>query len=425
MLDINKFFDEGSFIELSNKVSENVTVGYATVEERLVYLISDNGRFLDLKAVNKIEKIYELALETGAPVVYFINNNGIDIKGEYPLSLYGKIYKMQSLARNKIIQIAVVSGNCFSGSSIIAENCDFVFVDKENAKMWTILPISINGNVDDIKSKGENIGKTFFVDGVFDANEIAQSIRDIVYYLPSNCEDNDTYVECTDDLNRKIPIIDFKNDDLVREIADYKKDFEIKKEYAKGTYTGFIKLNGQTIGVIANKNEEKTICKNQLRKINKFMNFLDKFNLPLLSIVDAKAFKIKENEDQDISINIANVVKTYVKLKVPKVVLIKNAIGLPGFIMGSKSMGADLVFAYKDSNIRFMDAKNLALMTFEDEINKSSDKVKALDEKMEDIRKDYNVDRALKEYVIDDVIEKERTRQILVSAFEVLWTKKV
>lgn len=423
---INKMVDEGSFIELSKGVSDTVVIGYGTVCGKLVYVISDTGKYIDEMYLKKVSYIYNLSMKTGAPIVYIINNQGLKLDDNVKsLSYYGEIIKLQTRASGIIVQIAIISGACMGGSSIIANNCDFVFLDKEKAKLWSVLPISIKENIDDKSSEVENIKKSMMVDGVFTENELYTEVHKLIDYLPSNFIDSDTYEETDDDINRQTPNINNKKiDDFVKEISDNNEVFEIKQFFAEGLFTGFIKLNGQTVGVIANRSEQKRICKNQLMKMKKFITFLDSFSIPLLTIVNANKFHVHDNEDQDISLFASKAAFTYANANIPKVALIREAVGIPGLIMGSKSLGSDIVYAYKDSKLNLMDIKLEAEMIYQDEINKSKDKIKTLEEKTNELTKAYNIENALKEYQIDDIIEENATRQMVVSAFELLFTKR-
>ena len=423
---IKRLVDDGSFVEISKEVTDNCVIGYGTVCGKLLYIISDTGKFIDEMYLKKVKKIYSLAMETGAPIVYIMNNQGLKLDDNIKaLSYYGDIIKLQTRASGIIVQIAVVSGNCMGGSSVIANNCDFVFLDKEKAKLWSVLPISIKENIDDTTSQAKLIQNSMMVDGIYDENELYTKIHELIDYLPSNFVDNDTYEESDDDINRATNNINTKKIiDFVPEIADDNRVFELKKVFAEGLYTAFIKLNGQTVGVMANRCDQKHICKHQLMKMKKFVTFLDSFSIPLLTIADTNSFCVKENEDQDISLFASKAAFAFANATIPKVTLVREAVGIPGLVMGSKPLGADLVYAYKTSKMSLMDLKVEAGLVFQDDINKSNDKVKALDEKTKELEQANDITKALKGYVIDDIIEESATRQMLISAFELLFTKR-
>lgn len=423
---IKSIVDDGSFVEISREVSDNCVIGYGTVCGKLLYIVSDTGRFIDEMYLKKVKQIYEFAIKTGAPIVYIINNQGLKLDDNIKaLSYYGDIIKLQTKASGIIVQIAVVCGACMGGSSIIANNCDFIFLDKNQAKLWSVLPISIKENTDDSTSQAELIQKSMMVDGIYEEKELYTKVHELIDYLPSNFIDNDTYEEAEDDINRQTPNINSKKIiDFVPTIADDGNVFELKKVFAEGLYTAFIKLNGQTIGVMANRCDQKHICKSQLMKMKKFVTFLDSFSIPLLTIVDTNSFCVKDNKDQDISLFASKAAFTFANATIPKVTLVREAVGMAGLIMGSKSLGADLIYAYKTSKMSVMDLKVEVGLVYKDEINKSNDKVKALEEKTRELEQKNDITKALKDYVVDDVIDESATRQILVSAFELLFTKR-
>lgn len=423
---IKSIVDENSFVEISKEVTDNCVIGYGTVCGKLIYIISDTGKFIDEMYFEKVKRIYELAIKTGAPIVYIINNQGLQLSDKAKaLTYYGKIISLQTRASGIIVQIAVVSGNCMGGSSIIANNCDFVFLDKEKAKLWSVLPISIKENTDDKTSMAKLIQNSMMVDGIYEEKELYLKIHELIDYLPSNFIDTDTYEESEDDINRQTNNINSKMIiNFVPEIADEGKAFELKQAFAKGLYTGFIKLNGQTVAVMANRCDHKHICKHQLMKMKKFITFIDSFSIPLLTIVDVNSFCVKENADQDIALYASKAAFTFANANIPKVTLIREAVGMPGLIMGSKSLGADIVYAYKSSKIALMREDIEAEMLYKEDINNSQDKQKTLEEKIKELEKENDITKALKDYIIDDIIDESATRQMLVSAFELLFTKR-
>lgn len=423
---IKKIVDEESFVEISKEVTDNCVIGYGTVCGKLLYIISDTGKFIDEMYLKKVKHIYELAMKTGAPIVYIMNNQGLKLDDNIKaLSYYGDIIKLQTRASGIIVQIAIVAGSCMGGSSVITNNCDFVFLDKDKSKLWSVLPVSIKDNIDDTTSQAKLIQNSMMVDGIYAEDELYTRVHELIDFLPSNFIDNDTYEETEDDPNRQTPNINSKKFiDFVPEIADNHNVFELKKAFAEGLYTAFIKLNGQTVAVMANRCDQKHICKHQLMKMKKFITFVDSFSIPLLTIADTNSFCVKENEDQDIALFASKAAFAFANATIPKVTLVREAVGIPGLIMGSKSLGADMVYAYKTSKMSLMDLKVEAGLLFKDEIDKSSDKVKTLEEKTKEMEKANDISIALKDYVIDDIIDESATRQMLASSFEILFTKR-
>ena len=410
---IVKIFDKGSLIELSKDIESNISIGYGTINEKLVYFISENKNIININQLDKIKKIYNLAMSVGAPIIFDIDNNGVDLNNPLEnLYLYGDIYKLQSKASGMILQIGIISGVCAGGMATVASGFDFLFIDEDNGKIFTLPPITIGENTNNDSSKAKYVKNSLLIDGSYKIDDLIIYIKKIIEILPSNYIDNDSYDECNDDLNRKTNnILNLDNFNFVKEISDNNNIYEIKSNYSKSVFTGFIKLNGQTIGVVANQNNEKYLCKNGIKKIIKFIKFLDSFSIPLLTITDIKKFNIKNNDDQDISIDAFNLSYAYVNSTIPKVTIIKNAIGIPGIILGSKSLNVDIVYAYNNSVISPFD-KSVFIELKNDNNDNNYETI-------------FSGNNLIKNNIIDCIINEEDTRQMLISAFEMLFTKKI
>lgn len=422
---VKKILDDESFIEISELFEPSVHIGYGTINSKLVYLIVESNSIINNKYVEKVSSLYDKAVQMGAPVLYFIDNAGIDITDNSSLSYYGKILSKQNIASGVIPQIAIITGSCGGGMSIIANGCDFVYIDKNNGKLWTIPPVSIKNNINNDLSLAENVQKTMLVDNILETNDLHNEIRELMKYLPSNFDDSD-YSECEDNLNRMTADFYNKNTvDSIKELADNNKYLEIKTEFGKGVTTGFIKLNGQTIAVVGNVSKEKRLCKNGLRKIKKFITFADSFSIPILTIVDVLEFKKEDNNDLLVSLPASRVAFSYVNATVPKVTLIKNAVGVAGLVMGSKSLNVDMVYAFDNSNISIMNEKVLAEILYSSELETVEDKSKFLNEKSNEILNNNNAKRVANNNLIDSIIKDNEVRQMTIAAFEMLFTKRV
>ena len=423
---VKNLFDNGSFIEISKDVEPTVHIGYGTVNDKLVFCILETGGILNELTTQKIVSIYDKAINMGAPIIYCFNNNGINISDSSNMSFYGRIIDKMCAASGVIVQIGIVAGKCLGCSSIMANACDFIFVDKNDGEFSLLPPISIENIKNNDNKMPSYLSKTVLVDNVLPTNEIYNFVRDLIDYLPSNYADNDTYDVCEDDLNRKTEdLMKIDTIESIKQIADYNKYLEIKKEYAQSITTGFIKLNGQTIAVIANNSKDKKICNMCIRKATKMIKFADSFDIPILTIVDVENFSMKDEKDLFVSMPASKLAISYVNATVPKVTLIKNAVGTASFIMGSKNLNIDLVYAFNNSHISIMNEQILAQMLYQDEIENAKDKIKILNDKTNEIKNNNNSLNALKSYNIDDIIANEDSRLRLISAFEMLFTKKV
>ena len=278
---INSLLDANSFVEIGQAVtarttdfnmtekkapSDGVITGYGVIDGSLVYVYSQdasvlNGTVGEMHA-KKIAKIYDLALKVGAPVIGLVDCAGLRLQeATDALEAFGEIYLKQTLASGVIPQITAIFGTCGGGMAVIPSLTDFTFMESKKGKMFVNTPNALEGNntdkcdtaAADFQSK-----ETGVIDGVGTEDEILGQIRSLVSLLPSNNEDTDNYTECTDDLNRVCAdLANCAGDTAIAlsQIADNGEFFETKADYAKDMVCGFIKLNGSTVGAVANRSE--------------------------------------------------------------------------------------------------------------------------------------------------------------------------
>ena len=273
------FLDAGSFVEIGGAVTarttdfnmkekdtpaDGVITGYGVIDGNLVYVYSQdvsvlNGAIGEMHA-KKIVNIYDMAMKMGAPVIGLIDCAGLRLQeATDALEAFGKLYQKQALASGVIPQITAVFGTCGGGLSVVPALTDFTFMEEKNAKLFLNSPNALPGN--DIKKcdtssaayQSENTG---LVDMIGSEAEILGEIRALVTILPCNNEENASYDECLDDLNRVCAGIENATEDTAIALATISDDnffFETKRNYAKDMVTGFIRLNGMTVGAVANR----------------------------------------------------------------------------------------------------------------------------------------------------------------------------
>ena len=278
---IATLLDEGSFVEIGGAVtarsttfnlqekaapSDGVITGYGVIDGNLVYVYSQdasvlNGTVGEMHA-KKITRLYDLAMKTGAPVIGLVDCAGIRLQeATDALEAFGQIYLKQTLASGVIPQITAIFGTCGGGMAVIPSLTDFTFMETKNGKLFTNTPNAIPGN--DISKCDTSSAKfqsetTGLADGIGTEEEILADIRSLVCMLPSNNEEDSSYEECNDDLNRVCADIANASEDTaiaLAQIADNQILVETKKDYAKEMVTGFIRLNGMTVGVVANRSK--------------------------------------------------------------------------------------------------------------------------------------------------------------------------
>lgn len=452
---LNILFDEGTFVEINAFVTgataaEGVVSGYGSVNDRLVYAYSQDfsamGGALGKANSKKIAYTMELAAKMGAPVVAILDSKGVKIsEGIEALASIGEIFAKNTELSGLVPQISVVLGDCAGGSIFTPAMSDFVFMAEKNTNMYLNSPAVISGNCDEsctsdevggAKACAEN-GSADFVCAT--EEECFAEVKSLLDYLPSNnLEGTPVYVP-TDDINRISENIlsyipengaDFDIRNIVKEVVDNALFFETAAEYAKSVVTGFAKLNGTAVGIVANNSLENNglLCVCAAKKAKKFINICDSFNIPVITFVDCGGFKLSKcQEKKGIADATASLLATYASVTVPKVtVIVRKAYGSAYLAMGSKVCGADMVFAYPTAEISIMAPEGAANIVYSEEIASSSDPVSFRNEKIEEYKNVVAAPyTAAKNGYIDDVIEPDSTRPRLISAIEMLATKRV
>ena len=425
---INALLDAGSFVEIGAHVAarysaagevngDGVVTGYGTIDGALVYVYAQDPSYLggsigEMHA-KKISKLYNLAVDMKAPVIAIVDCAGVRLnEGNDSLFSFGCMFRHQAKASGIVPQITAVFGTCGGGMAVAAAMSDFVFMEKDS-KLFLNSPNAVEGNYEgkcDTASAAFQSEKTGIADFTGTADEINAAIRELVGMIPHSNVDDFSFFECDDDLNRAVAGIESLKCkvEMIRQIADNGKFLEIKADNAQCIVTGFMKLNGNTIGVVANNANEKTICFGGCKKAIHFINFCDSFGVPVLTLADIDGFKRNEHNEKLLPRGIAKLAYTYAGATVPKVtVIVGDAYGTAGVVMNSKAIGADLVYAWTGAKMGLMDKSLLDGIT------------DAVDKDINDA--EYNARRGY----VDDIIAPAETRQRLAAAFEMLLSKEV
>lgn len=455
---IFSLLDENSFVEIGAHVmarattfnmkqsetpGDGVVTGYGVIEGHLVYVYSQdvsvmNGSVGEMHA-KKIINLYNLSLKTGAPIVGFIDSAGIRLQeATDALNAFGEIYLKQTLASGVIPQITAIFGSCGGGLAMMSALTDFTFMEEKSAKLFVNTPNSLAGNSID---KCNNTTAMFqssesgMVSGVGSETEIVEKIRTLVSFLPENNEDDMSYEECLDDLNRLVPeIAGLKEDTLLafEALADENYFFEIKGDYAKEMVTGFMKLNGITIGCIANRSMvhdadgriiqkfDSVLTTAGCQKASDFITFCDAFNVPLLSLTNVTGYEASVASEKTIAKAVAKLTYSFANATIPKVnVVIGKAFGNAYIAMNSKAIGADVTIAWDSAEIGMMDAALAAKIMYEGE---SAEVIKDKTEEYEKLQN--NIFSAAGRGYVDEIIEADQSRKYIIGAFEMLFTKR-
>ena len=441
---IESLLDENSFVEIGGMVtarstdfnmqqketpSDGVITGYGVIDGNLVYVYSQdasvlNGTLGEMHA-KKITKLYDMACKMGAPVIGLIDCAGVRLQeATDALNGFGEIYLKQTLASGVVPQIAAVFGTCGGGLAVVPGLADFTFMEESKAKLFVNSPNAIEGNEvskcnsASAKFQAEEAGN---VDVVGDEAGILAQIRQLVTMLPANNEDDDSYEECMDDLNRvceDLGSVEYSAPYILSSISDGNVFFETKANYAKDMVTGLIKLNGMTVGAVANNDTDMT-ARGALKAAD-FINFCDAFNIPVLSITNVKGYKANMCTERNIAKAMAKLTYAFANATVPKVnVIAGTAYGSAYVSMNSKGIGADVVYAWTGSSIGMMDAKLAAKIMYAD-----ADAAKQQEKAKEYAALQASPEAAARRGYVDSIIEPKDTRKYVIGAFEMLFTKR-
>ena len=457
-LRIANLLDEGSFVEIGGAVtarsttfnlqekaapSDGVITGYGVIDGNLVYVYSQDadvlGGALGEMHAKKIARIYDMAMKMGAPVIGLIDCAGLRLQeATDALEAFGSLYHKQALASGVIPQVTAIFGMCGGGLAVVPGLTDFTFMEAKDGKLFVNSPNALEGN--EISkcntASAEYQSKTAgLVDGIGAEAEILGQIRDLVCMLPANNEDDMSYEECTDDLNRICADIANASEDTaiaLAQIADNQILVETKKDYAKEMVTGFIRLNGMTVGVVANRSKvynaeaeveaefDSVLTVDGCKKATDFVNFCDAFSIQVLTLTNVTGFAATVESEKNMASAVAKLTYAFANATVPKVnVIVGKAFGSAYVSMNSKSIGADLVYAWPTAEIGMMDAKLAAQIMYADA------DAETLNEKAAEYKElQSSPNSAAARGYVDAIIEPADTRKYVIGAFEMLFTKR-
>lgn len=385
----------------------------------------------------KIVRLYELAMKTGAPVIGLIDSAGLRLQeATDALHAFGEIYLKQTLASGVIPQITAVFGTCGGGLGLFSTMTDFTFMEEKSAKLFVNAPNALDGNVItkcDSSSAQFQAKESGIVDVTGDEEAVLAGIRRLVGFLPSNNQEVAAQ-ECRDDLNRTTPELAGCVGDTaiaLSVLADGRDFLEVKAAYAKDMVTGFIKLNGATVGCVANRCEvydgdgkleekmEPVLTVAGCEKAADFINFCDSFNIPVLSLTNVKGYEATVASEKGIARAAAKLTYAFANATVPKVNLILGkAYGTAYVAMNSKGIGADMTLAWPTAEIGTMDAKLAAKIMYDGQGAEVIDAKAA-----EYAALQTSALSAAQRGYVDQIVEVADTRKYIIGAFEMLCTK--
>lgn len=463
---MNLLFDEGTFVELDAYVThrcvnfgmknteapgEGVVTGYGMVDGRLVYAYAQDftviGGSLGEMHAGKICKVLDNALKVGAPVVGMNDSGGARIQeGVDALSGYGKIFYRNTIASGVIPQISAIMGPCAGGAVYSPAITDFVYMVDKTSKMFITGPEVIK-TVTGEEVTAEELGgamthnSTSGVSHFIASNDedCIEQIRRLLSFLPSNNMEIAPVYDTEDDINRIVPELDnllpenpnkpYDMFDIIAKVVDDGDYYEVLPHYAKNMITCFARINGQSIGIIANQPKVLAGCLdiNASDKAARFIRTCDAFNIPVLNMVDVPGFLPGTGQEYGgIIRHGAKMLYAYSEATVPKITLIvRKAYGGAYIGMCNKELGADMVFAWPSAEIAVMGPQGAANIIFRQDIKNSDDPVATRNEKIQEYTSEFATPyKAAERGYVDDIIEPNATRPRLVDALNMLVSKR-
>ena len=440
-------------MEKSRPYGDGVVIGTATVDGRPIALYSQDftvfGGSLGEVHAEKIVKIAEFALKSGIPLIGINDSGGARIQeGVASLNGYGKIFRLNTRSSGVIPQISLSLGPCAGGSAYSPALTDFTVMVKETSNMFITGP-------DVIKTvTGEDVGMEE-LGGAFTHNtksgnshymadseaDAIDYVKALLSYLPSNNMDGSPVLPATETLaksasdialNTLIPDSPNQPYDmkvLIESLVDEGEFLEVHALYAPNIVVGFARIEGQSVGIIANQPSQLagTLDINSSEKAARFLRFCDAFNIPILTLVDVPGFMPgTEQEWNGIIRRGAKLLYAYAEASVPLVTLItRKAYGGAFIVMGSKYLGSDINFAWPSAEIAVMGAQGAVNILYRKDISEADDPESLRKELVNDYtEKLSNPYAAAERGTIDSVIEPEDSRAYITKAFRTLKTKR-
>ena len=438
ILDSESFMEVGAFVKSrdtefgAQEAAEGVVTGWGTVDGAPVCVFAQDssamgGAVSEMQA-KKITALYEYALKVGIPVVGIFDSKGAKLaEGVDALDGYAKIIASAQAASGVVPTIAVISGICGGAAAIAASCFDFV-ISAGNGEIYMHSPTVLTANGISAKADAESVAANGIADfAAKDDAEAAGLVRALLSYLPANNAGDKNYSATSDDINRALDVNALASCDpkiVAATVADNSALFEVGAAFAPAVTTGFIRLDGETIGVVGANGE---LSADALSKASKFVSFCDAFGVSILNIVNASGFELSASFERNGISAAATLAGCYAGASSAMVTLITGkAIGSAYVTLCPKALGADMTFAWPTAEISALSADAAVAMFGSEELKASDDPIAKraeLTEKYAEIlAAPYE---AAKHGYIDEIIDPAETRQALVYAFGLFSTKNV
>lgn len=462
---VTLLLDEGSFHEIGQFVEhratsfgldktkfpgDGVVTGYGNIHGRLVYVFSQDftvlGGSLSETHAAKICRVMDLAMKNGAPLIGLNDSGGARIQeGVVSLAGYADIFYRNTLASGVIPQLSVIMGPCAGGAVYSPALTDFIMMVEDTSYMFVTGPNVVktvtheevsSEDLGGAKAHAEKSGVNHFT--ASNDVEALKKLRDLLTYMPQNCNElapQLSQFEFTESKRSTIGTIlpsDVGVPYDIRKVIDCVIDDEsfreVHEDFAKNIVVGFARLEGRTIGVVANQPAALAgvLDIDSSRKGARFVRFCDAFNIPLLVFEDVPGFLPGTDQEwRGIITHGAKLLYAFSEATVPRITVItRKAYGGAFDVMNSKSIGADLNFAWPTAEIAVMGAKGAAEIIFKREIASAENPEAKWKEKEAEYAETFaNPYRAAERGIVDDVILPEETRNKVIAGFKMLENK--
>ncbi len=424
--------------------------GYGLIHGRKVFIFAQDftvfGGSLSEANAQKIVKLMDLALKTGAPIIGLNDSGGARIQeGVVSLAGYADIFLRNTLASGVVPQISAIMGPCAGGAVYSPALTDFVFMVERTSHMFVTGPDVITTVTHEDVSKEELGGATTHnaTSGVaqfaaVDDEDCLQRVRELLSFLPQNNLDGVPHVPTADPEDRSDPELDvliptesnkpYDIKDVISRVIDDGNFFEVAEHFARNLVIGFARLAGETLGIVANQPAHLAGCLDidSSTKGARFVRFCDAFGIPILTFEDVPGFLPgTAQEFGGIIRHGAKLLYAYAEATVPKITVItRKAYGGAYCVMGSKHLRTDINFAYPTAEIAVMGPEGAVNILYRRELEKSANPDQSRQEKIEEYRARFaNPFVAAERGYIDDVIEPRETRAKVIRALRMLANK--
>ncbi|NIR50736.1 acyl-CoA carboxylase subunit beta [candidate division KSB1 bacterium] len=462
---IDLLLDEGSFEEVDMLVrhrftdfglekhryyGDGVVTGHGLIEGRQVFVFSQDftvlGGSLSEAYGQKICKIMDMAMKVGAPVIGLNDSGGARIQeGVVSLGAYADIFLRNTLASGVVPQISAVLGPCAGGAVYSPAITDFIFMVQNSSFMFVTGPEVVKtvtheevtfDELGGAETHATKSGVSHFISE--NELECLQSIRKLHSYIPQNNLEDPPRLECRDDVNRmdealktivpENPNKPYDMKTIIDSVLDEDDFFEVHRDYAQNIVVGFGRLNGRSVGVVANQPAvlAGVLDIDSSIKGARFVRFCDAFNIPIIIFVDVPGFLPGTDQEwRGIIKHGAKLLYAFCEATVPKVTVItRKAYGGAYDVMSSKHIRGDVNYAWPSAEIAVMGPKGAVEIIFKKEIEAADDKEKATSQKVAEYREKFaNPYIAAERGYLDEIIEPQQTRPKLIRSLELLDTK--